>query len=160
MKNSGKGSDEGVLLKAFKYFDLSGTGKCTKRDFLNVVNKIGVFGASDKQLEELFEIYDLDGNGYLDYKEFSQILYGAKPKREKASAKDKSKKDIRTKYGDRPATEPAKPQSRFRSQLAQEARVRQDFLDNEIVQGILHKIRDKLAQRGVRGICSIGRNFR
>ncbi|MGL4950215.1 MAG: EF-hand domain-containing protein, partial [Mycoplasma sp.] len=36
----------------------------------------------------------------------------------------------------------------------------QEYLDNELINEILGKIRDRLAARGVRGICSIGKNFR
>ena len=37
--------------------------------------KIGITGFNEKDLSELFKIYDKDNSGYLDYKEFVGILY-------------------------------------------------------------------------------------
>ena len=34
------------------------------------INKIGISGFSDKNLLDVFDLYDVDGSGFLDYKEF------------------------------------------------------------------------------------------
>jgi len=63
------------LLKAFKYFDLDNSGECSKDEFLKAITKIGITGFSDKNLLELFDLYDSNQNETLDYKEFSGILF-------------------------------------------------------------------------------------
>lgn len=155
LKAGSRTSEETVLLKAFKFFDLTNSGKCFKKDFLKVVNKIGIYMKED-QLSELFEIYDTDQNGYLDYKEFVGILYGNKSIR----SSFKKPKEIVTHYGMDTGRGHERAQTEYRSQKARNANFKQEFLDDDEVKEILETIRKKLASRGVRGICSIGRNFR
>jgi Ca2+-binding EF-hand superfamily protein len=88
-----------VLVKAFKYFDLQNTGFIEKKDFLRVIEKIGlpinnpqvlsilINDASNiylsppfnnfahKDFYELFDYYDLDHDGKLKYKEFIGVMY-------------------------------------------------------------------------------------
>ena len=70
LKSSGHTTEETVLLKAFKYFDLDNSGNCSKDEFLKAITKIGITGFSEENLLELFDVYDVDGSGELDYKEF------------------------------------------------------------------------------------------
>lgn len=81
-------TEENTLLKAFKYFDLdnNGTilydlliiviGTCELDEFQKALEKIGVTIPNKKDLNMLFNYYDSDGSGSLDYKEFTQILLG------------------------------------------------------------------------------------
>ena len=71
----GNTSEETVLVRAFKYFDLDNSGKCSKDEFLKAISKIGITGFSDNNLGELFTIYDVDNSGEIDYKEFVGMLY-------------------------------------------------------------------------------------
>ena len=75
LKSSGHTSEETVLLKAFKYFDLDNSGNCSREEFLKAISKIGITGFTDKNLLDLFDVYDVDGSGELDYKEFVGSLY-------------------------------------------------------------------------------------
>jgi calcium-dependent protein kinase len=50
-------------------------GHCSKDEFLKAITKIGISGFTDQNLLELFEAYDLDGSGELDYKEFVGAIY-------------------------------------------------------------------------------------
>jgi len=75
-KATAKSSEEQILLKAFKYFDLDNSGDVDFDEFIKAVDKIGVQAFAEAELRELFEFYDLDSSGSLDYKEFSGIVFG------------------------------------------------------------------------------------
>jgi Ca2+-binding EF-hand superfamily protein len=46
MKASGYTTEENVLIKAFKYFDLDNSGLCNEREFIQTIQKIGITGFS------------------------------------------------------------------------------------------------------------------
>ena len=69
-------SDETVLLKAFKYFDLDNSESVDLDEWRKALEKIGVVMPSPQVTEELFRYYDTDRSGALDYKEFSAIITG------------------------------------------------------------------------------------
>jgi Ca2+-binding EF-hand superfamily protein len=79
----------------------------------------------------LFDLYDEDGSNELSYKEFVGCLYG---NTSITKGTDKKRDDDR---------------NTKKSQLAKDDTVK-----------IIEKVRSKLASRGVRGIISIGKNFR
>ena len=124
LKSSGHTTEETVLLKAFKYFDLDNSGNCSKDEFLKAITKIGITGFSEENLLELFDVYDVDGSGELDYKEFVGGLFGnnsiinerRSPK--KASAPKSSGK-----------------------------KTKQEYLSDEEIDEIIAKIRARLASR-------------
>ena len=146
MKSSGHTTEETVLLKAFKYFDLDNSGCCSKKEFLRTISKIGITGFSDENLLELFDIYDVDQSGELDYKEFVGELFGNNSIiNERRNAKQSSAKK---------ASQPVLHEK------VQGEKTKQEYIDDEEIDVILSKIRAKLASRGVRGIISIGKNFR
>ena len=74
-KTSGAQSEEQVLMKAFKYFDLNNNGTVEPDEFAKAIEKIGIMIPTKHDLDMLFGIYDEDGSGTLSYKEFSQSLY-------------------------------------------------------------------------------------
>lgn len=72
-------------MKAFKYFDLNNNGTVEPDEFSKAIEKIGIMIPTkqvslllytQQDLNALFGIYDVDGSGSLDYKEFSVALYG------------------------------------------------------------------------------------
>lgn len=75
-KANARTSEEQILLKAFKYFDLNNSGDVTFDEFTKAIEKIGVLTFSEQELQELFDFYDSDSSGSLDYKEFSGIVFG------------------------------------------------------------------------------------
>ena len=75
MKTVGNQSEEMVLLRAFKYFDLSNTNLSDKRAFINAVMKIGITGFTEQNLSSIFESYDTEKIGKINYKDFIGILY-------------------------------------------------------------------------------------
>ena len=56
IKSTGNHSEEMILLRAFKYFDLSNTNLCNKDNFIKTVMKIGITGFTEK-ISEIFLIY-------------------------------------------------------------------------------------------------------
>ena len=60
IKTIGSQSEEMVLLRAFKYFDLSNTG---------------ITGLTEKNLSSIFELYDNENEGKINYKDFIGNLY-------------------------------------------------------------------------------------
>jgi Ca2+-binding EF-hand superfamily protein len=104
---------------------------CSKEEFVKAITKIGITGFTEQNLRELFDIYDEDGSGELSYKEFVGCLYD---NTSIAKGTDKRRDDDR---------------NTKKAQLAKDDTIK-----------IIEKIRNKLASRGVRGIISIGKNFR
>lgn len=63
------------MIKAFKFFDFSGSGDVDFPTFQRAIAKMGVV-VDESDLEQYFRTYDSNGNGRLDYKEFSDIVFG------------------------------------------------------------------------------------
>ena len=63
------------MIKSFKFFDFSGTGEVDFATFQRAIAKMGVI-VDEEDLEQYFGAYDSNGNGKLDYKEFSDIVFG------------------------------------------------------------------------------------
>ena len=63
-------------MKAFKYFDLDNSGECSKDEFHKAIAKIGISGFTEKNLNELFDLYDQEDNGSLSYKELVGGIFG------------------------------------------------------------------------------------
>ena len=74
-KSNHKLTEEACLVKMFKYFDIFDRGTVSFGDFLKTVEKIGLY-YTPQELEPLFNEYDSDQSGHLDYKEFSAIIFG------------------------------------------------------------------------------------
>jgi Ca2+-binding EF-hand superfamily protein len=75
MKGSGTASEEQVLVKSFKYFDLNDNGTVEPDEFAKAIEKIGIMIPTKQDLDALFSLYDLDGSGSIDYKEFTSSLF-------------------------------------------------------------------------------------
>jgi Ca2+-binding EF-hand superfamily protein len=75
-KTRGAQSEEAVLMKSFKYFDLNDNGVVEPDEFAKAIEKIGIQIPTRGDLEMLFNLYDADGSGALDYKEFTSIVFG------------------------------------------------------------------------------------
>ena len=86
-KSYGSITEETVLVKSFKYFDLDNTGKSDLECFLKTINKIGVTSFEEDEIVEIFHIYDTENIGEIDYKEFASELFA----NESLSKKQKKK---------------------------------------------------------------------
>jgi Ca2+-binding EF-hand superfamily protein len=60
----------------FKYFDTFDRGNVSFSDFMRTLEKIGLYYTAQDMLPLFEQVYDVDGNGALDYKEFSAIVFG------------------------------------------------------------------------------------
>ena len=143
-KSYGSTIEEVVLLRAFKYFDLQDTGFCSKEIFTKTMLKIGITSLSDLEISELFDQFKPNKDGLLDYKEFVSDLYSNKS----ISSKKKSK------------IEEPSPIEIPKPKEIQKNLNKKEFLAQTPVEKILNQIREKLASRGIKGICSIARYFR
>jgi len=55
---------------------LNNTGKVNKEDFVKVIEKIGIIVFDKQDFYDLFDFYDSEKKGYLNYYEFASILFG------------------------------------------------------------------------------------
>ena len=145
-KSYGSTIEEVVLLRAFKYFDLQDTGLCSKEIFTKTMLKIGVTGLSDLEISELFEQFNPNKDGLLDYKEFVSNLYFNK------SISSKKKLQV---PNPTPTQIPAPDYQEIQNNLN-----KKEFLNQTPVEKVLNQIREKLSSRGIKEVCSIARYFR
>lgn len=75
LKSTSHITEEGVLLKAFKYFDLNNSGTVNKKQFVATLEKIGLAIDNQEDIDQLFEYYDSSKTGKLDYKNFISMMY-------------------------------------------------------------------------------------
>ena len=139
----GNTSEETVLIRAFKYFDLDNTGFSDYDSFLNTVRKIGITSLNDEEIAEIFSLYDEEKKGEIDYREFVSELFGNKS----LSKKNKS-------------SQIELEESAQKNEIKPELEERNENLKEYTPEEILNIMREKLNERGVQGICSIARNFR
>jgi len=67
---------EQSLVKFFKFFDLQNTGICYLKDWIKTIEKLGVYFSKAEETQEIFEYYDKNNTGYIDYKAFSNEFCG------------------------------------------------------------------------------------
>lgn len=134
LKSNGKQGEDAILIKAFKYFDLDNSGECSKDEWLKALTKIGVTGFTEPKLLELFEAYDEDKSGNLDYKEFTKAIYNDDEDDEKPSPKKEKNVKVEEK------------QEEARSALK----------DSKV----MDKFREKILERGGKGILGLARQFK
>ena len=145
-KSYGSTIEEVVLLRAFKYFDLQDTGLCSKEIFTKTMLKIGITSLSDLEISELFEQFNPNKDGLLDYKEFVSNLYSNK------SISSKKKLQV---PNPTPTQIPAPDYQKIQNNLN-----KKEFLNQTPVEKVLNQIREKLSSRGIKEVCSIARYFR
>ena len=75
-KSSSFTSNEAILLKSFKYFDLDNSGAVDFEEWKKALQKIGVVLPAPPAGFEIFQYYDADSSGSLDYKEFCTQIIG------------------------------------------------------------------------------------
>ena len=70
MKSKGSNSEETLLLKAFKYTDLSDTGFANPDKFLRTLTKLGVNIVNKENILDYFNLYDKERTGRINYRDF------------------------------------------------------------------------------------------
>jgi Ca2+-binding EF-hand superfamily protein len=73
-KSTSHQSEEAILLKNFRFFDLNNSGTVEFQEFVKAVEKIGIQTFDEDQLNQLYKFYDTDKDGVIDYREFASIL--------------------------------------------------------------------------------------
>ena len=166
MKTVGNQSEEMVLLRAFKYFDLSNTNLSDKKTFINTVMKIGITGFSEENISSIFEIYDTENTGKINYKDFIGILYN------NPSIMDNPQKlkELPIKKQDYPYA-PTPSDSRqgeqqkgknfeqYKNEMKGKSQKKPENKKNSI-DNIIEIIRNKIKSRGIRCLISLENNFR
>ncbi len=75
MKSTGKFSDEVILLKAFKFSDLTNSGYCNPENFLRTFARLGLNIINRENVLDYFNIYDPDHTGRINYKDFVTEIF-------------------------------------------------------------------------------------
>ena len=65
-----------LLLNSFKFYDLDYIGIIDKNQWVRGILKTGLTGFSENDLLSIFPYYDQNKSGFIDYKNFSNYLYG------------------------------------------------------------------------------------
>lgn len=65
------------LLQMLRYSDQTDQGYITYKNFQEFMLRLNLVGTVNRDIENLFNRYDEDLLGYLDYKDFANTLYGA-----------------------------------------------------------------------------------
>ena len=138
----GNTSEETVLVRAFKYFDLDNTGLSDTDTFLKTVKKIGITSFDDDEIIEIFSSFDTNKQGVIDYREFVSELFSNKSLSKKQKSAPIEKQEIPEK-----------------NEIVVENEEKNNLKLNN-PEEILNLMKDVLNERGVQGICSIARNFR
>ena len=68
-------NEETFLIRSFKFFDFKNSGEVDFPTFQKAIAKIGVL-ADDNDLWQYFQAYDSNGSNTIDYKEFTNIVFG------------------------------------------------------------------------------------
>jgi len=93
-KSTAHVSEETILLRAFKYFDLDNTETVDFSEFCKALEKVGMVVNPD-QVQQLFNFYDTDSSGALDYKEFTAVIFEQDTSAKKSPSKGISSSQIR-----------------------------------------------------------------
>ena len=153
-KSYGSVTEETVLIRAFRYFDLDNTGKADELSFLKTINKIGITSFEEDEIIEIFHLYDVDNTGEIDYKEFASELFANK------SLSKKKKFDTEKKPSQVEAPRASNENDEPDDDEVQGGATKKDLSKDNTVESILNIIREQLSEKGVQGICSMARNFR
>ena len=174
IKTVGNQSEEMVLLRAFKYFDLSNTNLCDKQSFIKTVMKIGITGFKEQDIGSIFELYDSENTGRINYKDFIGILYN------NPSVMDNPEKlnEIKTKkqdypyaptpstpsysrYGEDKRNQNYNPEPQYKEENPQKNKDFKRYSEKrETFNDIMEAIRNSIKSRGIRCLISLENNFR
>ena len=75
MRCVGKSSEENLLLRSFKFFNLQNSGKCKPQEFLRSLVRVGVNNVNEDNLNDYFKLYDHENKGEIKYKDFIEEIF-------------------------------------------------------------------------------------
>ncbi len=121
-----------ILNRSFKFFDLDNDGGVSPAEFGKACEKLGVFIPTDYNLQQIFRHYDTNGNGIIEYNEFTDAFLGGKAPQAKGGFN----------AGGAPMAQPGAVGT------------------SHSVDSLMKTLRARLKSRGARGIIGLGRSFR
>ena len=68
-----------ILMNGFKFYDFTYSGKVNQTEFVKGILRTGLSGFNESDIRSIFNGYDINKTGYLDYKNFCNYLYGREP---------------------------------------------------------------------------------
>ena len=79
-------TEDQILYQNFKFFDLEGNGFCNLRDFMRTMEKVGVVMNKVTDLQDIFNYFDEEQSGVIDYKTFCKEIFQMEIQRPKTSS--------------------------------------------------------------------------
>lgn len=67
------------LMNGFKFYDYTNSGKVNQTEFVKGILRTGLSGFNESDIRSIFDNYDVNKTGYIDYKNFCNYLYGREP---------------------------------------------------------------------------------
>ena len=153
IKTIGSQSEEMVLLRAFKYFDLSNTNLCDKENFIKTVMKIGITGFTEKNLSSIFELYDTENEGKINYKDFIGNLYNNPSIMDNPDKLKPHKKKQDYPYA---PSESSNRDKVSKKEKEEDKNIQKELTTDEIIE----IIRDNIKSKGIRCLIALENNFR
>ena len=83
MKSKGYEGEETLLLRAFKFSDLSDTGFVNPEKFVRTLTKLGINLVNKENVLDYFNLYDKDRTGRINYKNFITEIFTPQEMRRK-----------------------------------------------------------------------------
>ena len=68
-------SEMNLLFNAFKFYDIDDNGTIKRENWTRVFNRIGLNIFSEPELNEIFNIFDTNSTGVINYRNFIQNIY-------------------------------------------------------------------------------------
>ena len=93
MKSKGTCGDETLLLKAFKFTDLSDSGFANPEKFLRTLTKLGINIVNKENVLDYFNLYDKDKTGRINYRDFITEIFTPQEMRRKEMIEEEPKNE-------------------------------------------------------------------
>ena len=144
-------SEEEILLKSFKQFDINNKETCNKEEFIQTIKKIGISGFNDNDLISLYEIYNEEKNSELNYIEFISSLYETFEPNESFNKNKNNSINNNNKIKENLILNENEIQGNIS---------KKEYLSKSSIKEILEKIRNKLYPQGIKSLSIIIDSFR
>ena len=79
LKTKSINSEMNLLINSFKFYDIDEIGVITKENWSKVFVRVGLTGFSENNFNELFDLYDPNRTGVINYKNLTYYLYNIAP---------------------------------------------------------------------------------
>jgi calcium-binding protein CML len=79
--------DQTELKRVFQLFDRNGDGRITKKELNDSLEKLGIF-IPDKDLSQMIDKIDINGDGCVDIEEFGELYQNIMEEREEEEEED------------------------------------------------------------------------